>query len=262
MNQRELYGPEFYARYTATSEVSAQAIVPEIIKLLRPASVVDVGCGEGVWLKTFADCGVARVCGIDGDYVRRDRLKIPADRFQARDLSKPFEAAERFALAVSLEVAEHLPESSAEAFVRSLTSLSDTVLFSAAVPFQTGANHINLQWQDYWADLFAARGYVAVDAIRPIIWQNALVSFWYRQNMLLFVEKDHIKSQPALMQAWERTRSAQLSVAHPQFVTFIGQGVSPEQLDSLWLGQVVPRLPRMLLRSLARRLGLGGARRK
>ena len=72
-----------------------------------------------------------------------EALAIPRECFSAVDLNKSFEVDRRFDLAMSMEVAEHLvPESSAN-FVRSLTRLSDIVLFSAAVPGQGGTNHIN-----------------------------------------------------------------------------------------------------------------------
>jgi hypothetical protein len=255
------YDEAFYAPFTESSAASARVIVPEIVALLNPASVVDVGCGEGVWLAVFHEHGVERTVGIDGDHVKKDRLHIPPSSFLVRDLSKAFAIPETFSLVVSLEVAEHLPKGCAETFVNSLTALGKAVLFSAAVPYQAGIHHVNLQWQDYWADLFAARGFVAVDAIRPIVWRNESVSFFYRQNMLLFVEENHLRAHPAVVQAWERTRHAPLSIAHPQLVDHLGRGVSSEQLDTLYLGQVIPRLPRMVIRAVASRLsGLGGRR--
>ena len=254
MTRPDLYNDAFYAPFTETSTASARVIVPEIISLLNPVSVVDVGCGEGVWLSVFREHGVTRTFGIDGDHVNRERLRIPLQSFAVHDLSQPFELSETFSLVVSLEVAEHLPASSAETFVRSLAALGDAVLFSAAVPYQSGIHHVNLQWQDYWATLFEARGYAAVDVIRPLVWRNDSVSFFYRQNVLLFVERTYLQTQPQLMRAWERTRHDQLSVAHPEFVTLIGRAVSSEQLDGLSLGDLLPRLPRMVLQAVRRKL--------
>ena len=86
-------------------QASAKAIVPLVMDLLSPESVVDVGCGEGVWVREFADCGVSRFLGIDGDYVDRDRLLIPEERFLSADLVEPLSLDEDFDLVVSLEVA-------------------------------------------------------------------------------------------------------------------------------------------------------------
>jgi hypothetical protein len=60
------------------------------------------------------------------------------------------------------------------------------VLFSAAIPHQGGTAHLNEQWQAYWAAFFAQHGYVAVDCIRPRIYGNAKVEWWYRQNILIY----------------------------------------------------------------------------
>ena len=99
-------------------------------------------------------------------------------------LSKPFE------LAQSLEVAEHLDHIFAANFVKLLTSLADVVLFSAAIPYQGGVCHINEQPPAYWAELFAKQGYVCLDFLRPSIWGDESVLWWYRQNLLVFVHKD------------------------------------------------------------------------
>jgi hypothetical protein len=52
-------------------------------------------------------------------------------------------ARKRFDLAISLEVAEHLPEGSAGALVSTLIEAAPVVVFSAAIKGQSGTNHIN-----------------------------------------------------------------------------------------------------------------------
>lgn len=90
-------------------------------------SVVDVGCGWGEWLWAARELGAERILGIDGDYIPRRNLMIRD--FVPLDLSQPFSLADRFDLALSMEVAEHLPESSADQFVASLTALAPTWSF-------------------------------------------------------------------------------------------------------------------------------------
>ena len=79
---------------------------------------------------SFASSGVRRVLGIDGDYLNRDQLLIPADCFLAADLSNPPPIEERFDLAICLEVAEHLPAQHADRFIRFLTRLGARSLSS------------------------------------------------------------------------------------------------------------------------------------
>lgn len=166
--------------------------------LLAPRSVVDVGCGVGAWLAEWNAAGVSDVLGLDGDYVRRDQLLIPADRFRAADLSTPPAIGRRFDLATSLEVAEHLPPETTDGFVAALCALAPAVYFGAAVPSQGGTHHVNERWQSDWAARFAARGYVALDPVRPRVWADDRVSWWYAQNALLYVDRAALDATPAL----------------------------------------------------------------
>lgn len=150
-------------------------------ELVKPRSVVDVGCGEGWWAQAFADLG-CDILGIDGEYVQGSPL---GERFVARDLNEPLALSDTFDLAVSLEVAEHLPPERAESFVADLCALAPVVLFSAAIPGQTGAGHVNCQWPSYWVELFAKHGRQLSGALRWGIWTEEHVEPWYRQNLLL-----------------------------------------------------------------------------
>ena len=147
-------------------------VVPIIVDLLRPRSVVDVGCGAGAWVRAFREH--AEAIGVDGD---------PSADVQA-DLTTPLDLGRRFDLAVCLEVAEHLPESAAPTLVASLVNLADAVLFSAAIPGQGGPGHINEQWQSWWASRFALHGYGARD-VRPLV-VDPRVQWWYQQNLVLY----------------------------------------------------------------------------
>jgi hypothetical protein len=130
--------------------------------------------------------------------VDQRHLMIPPSYFMVHDLRKPLHLNHRFDLVVSLEVAEHLPPESAVSFVNTLCQLGDVVLFSAAIPFQGGEHHVNEQWPDYWAAMFESRGYFACDIIRPLIWNDARVSWCYRQNTFLFLNEAARQQYPKL----------------------------------------------------------------
>jgi 2-polyprenyl-3-methyl-5-hydroxy-6-metoxy-1,4-benzoquinol methylase len=74
------------------------------------------------------DLGVTDLLGLDGDYVDRKMLLIPEANFRPTDLRRRITADRRFDLAISMEVAEHLPYHRSETFVRDLVALSDVVL--------------------------------------------------------------------------------------------------------------------------------------
>jgi 2-polyprenyl-3-methyl-5-hydroxy-6-metoxy-1,4-benzoquinol methylase len=161
----KVYSPKFFEHIRDASG-SAVATVPKILEVYPARSVIDVGCGIGAWLKAFADLGVIRIAGVDGDYVDRQQSMIPAACFVGCDLDVPFAftalhralgGAERFDLALFLEVGEHLPVARAASLVSDLCALADVVLFGAAIPFQGWQRaYVNEQWQSYWAAKFAA----------------------------------------------------------------------------------------------------------
>ncbi len=188
------YSSSFFDEIVSESLLSAKVVVPLVVDLVRPGSVVDVGCATGAWLSVFHDHGVKTVVGLDGAYVNSTTLLIPSDCFRETDLAKPFCFSERFDLAISLEVAEHLPAASAQGFVRSLCQLAPVILFSAAVPGQMGTHHINEQWPEYWRELFATHRFRMFDPFRPVLWNDQRVALWYRQNLFLYTHEDLLKT--------------------------------------------------------------------
>lgn len=210
------YTKTFYEGLRNGVERSASVIVPFVVDLLHPHSVVDVGCGDGSWLAVFRRLGIEDLLGIDGDYIDNSFLQIPQEYFQAADLSKPLVLSRKFELAVSLEVAEHLPQESAMVFVESLTRLAPAILFSAAIPFQGGNDHVNEQWPDKWAELFKHHDFLPVDFIRKRIWKNDEVEWWYAQNTLLFVRSNFLDTNAALKAEFEATDPGPLRMVHPK----------------------------------------------
>lgn len=219
------YDVAFYQRQRLGSYHSAAVIIPILLKMFPVRSVCDVGCGLGTWLQSWREHGTEAVLGIDGDYVNAARLMIPQDQFRCHDLRQPLEIERKFDLAMSLEVAEHLPPDRAEGFIRDLTSIADIVVFSAAIPGQTGTNHLNERWQDYWADLFQKRGYYTFDVLRPRLWHDERVEYWYRQNILIFCRQDAVSRYPGLVAAAMSVKSA-IPAVHPQHPTGTWQSLT------------------------------------
>lgn len=245
MDKSNLYDAKFYETYNACVLKSASIVVPLVTELVNPHSVVDVGCGVGTWLGQFREHGVGRVLGMDGDYVDPSSLMIPSDCFRALDLNRPGgideKAGEKFDLAMSLEVGEHLQKTSAEHLVGFLCRLAPVVLFSAAMPMQGGTHHVNEQWPDYWAALFARHNYMKIDAVRKFIWKNSEVEWWYRQNIFLFVSEDSIDSYPEL--AKFRAEADDLVLVHRNILD-----------KHVWLPEVLKRLPARILDTTMRKI--------
>jgi len=212
------YSKLYYKADVVASMDSARVIVPIVVDLLHPKSVIDFGCGMGTWLSVFKENGVGDMLGIDGHWVRPGALFIDPECFVAADLTQPIDPPRRFDLAMSLEVAEHLPSDRAGTFVESIIRAAPAVLFSAAIPFQGGLRHFNEQWPAYWAQLFRERGYRCIDCIRERIWNDPRVTYWYAQNTLLFVDEHSLPEYPSLAEM-ERRTSEPLPLVHPEAYT-------------------------------------------
>jgi SAM-dependent methyltransferase len=171
------------------NDKSALEVLPFIFNMYKPSSVVDVGCGLGNWLHVARELGVPKVAGIDTDHFDSVKRGLSSSEYFCHDLNKPLVNFEKFDLVICLEVAEHLAAESAENLIKTLTGLGEIILFSAAIPGQGGQDHLNEQWPDYWQQKFYTQDYIFLDCLRPRIWNNSNIKFWYRQNIFLVVKK-------------------------------------------------------------------------
>jgi hypothetical protein len=199
-----------------TSAHSARVVVPMVLKLRPAKSVAEYGCRAGEWLSVFKSAGVEEVLGIDSPRTEHDNLQIEQTELTQHDLSQPFLANRKFDLALCTGLAETLPESYAERLIENLTNLSSVVLFAAEIPHQGNPHHLNAQWPEYWAKLFASRGYTPIDCIRLPIWQNEEVAPYYSQNLLLYVRQDVLRENAELKDLAKRTNPHQLTFIHPK----------------------------------------------
>jgi SAM-dependent methyltransferase len=248
------YNQTFFAAIADESYRSAAIILDIVSSYLDVTSVVDVGCGTGTWLKVWRERGVEEMLGIDGDYVDKSQLRIGPDKFLAMDLADPIPVGRRFDLAQSLEVAEHLPENKARKFVDLLTSLSDVILFSAAIPYQGGTCHMNEQWPEYWARLFEGNGYRFIDAIRPHVWGDPNVCYYYAQNTFIAMRSPLVDRHPTLGPIARATGPNALSRVHPRKWMESQERVVPfEKL--VWMAPVsLSKLPGRALHKIRRLL--------
>lgn len=171
------------------SSRSAEQIVPILLEIFNPSSVLDVGCGNGSWLRTFKENGINDCLGIDGVHIKKETLEIPFENFRAINLENDFELNRRFDLCICLEVAEHLNNNISEGLMRNLIMHSDNIIFSAAIPHQGGVMHINEKEPQFWQNLFNKNGYHTYDIIRKKIWNDPNINWWYKQNLFVATKK-------------------------------------------------------------------------
>lgn len=164
--------------------ISSAAVIADLaVNLWHPATMIDVGGGEGHLAHAFGLLGTTGLT-VEGDDAITTDCKV--------DLAHPpYPDLGTFDLATCLEVAEHVPEKHADALVAWLCSLAPLVLFSAAIPGQGGHGHVNEQPPGYWVERFASHRFVGTGALRWRLWDDERVEPWYAQNLLAFIVEDH-----------------------------------------------------------------------
>ena len=88
------------------------------------------------------------------------------------------------------------------------------MLFSAAVPGQSGTGHLNERWPSYWQALFARNGYLRIDPVRRHIWQDERVELWYQQNIFLFASQDAINGSASLASEYRKAQANSIELVY------------------------------------------------
>ena len=186
-----IYNSDYYERTVEGPAVrSAGTIANSILNDFKATCVIDVGCGTGALLEALRDTG-CEVFGLEYSeaalkYCRARRLNVA--KF---DLERNvFNDNRTFDVAVSMEVAEHLPEKAADRYVDLLARLSQVIVFTAAPPGQGGVDHVNEQPSSYWITKFQQRGFEHAEEISQR-WRESWkaagdVEGWYHQNLMIF----------------------------------------------------------------------------
>jgi SAM-dependent methyltransferase len=213
-----MYDFDWHKSHGDKTSSSAAVIADILSKSFRINSVLDVGCGDGRWLRAFIDRGASVARGVDGPWTDQSRLLIEQSEFSVHNLEKPLSLGCQFDLAMSMEVAEHVAEEFSDQFVKNITAHADLVLFGAAIPYQGGFRHVNEQWPSYWANKFASLGFKCFDLIRSPIWARDDVYFWYKQNCLVYVRESRadLLAQAEACIVEHGAAQMPIDVAHPE----------------------------------------------
>lgn len=185
-NPIKLYPNKFYAQRESKTSYAARVILDILFNEFEINSAIDLGCGNGVWVTELERRGVSRTLGVDGPWVPRNLFLSQSDYLEHNFALEKFIIKERFDLVICLEMFEHIPHARSIELISTISSITDCVLFSAAVPNQGGNGHINEQYLSYWVKLFQNKGFYVNDTIRPKIWNDPAIPYWYRQNIVIF----------------------------------------------------------------------------
>ena len=216
----DAYNDDIYELIAHTARPAAEAVVPLVLEHVRPGSVIDYGCGTGDWLAVFLEHGIREVVGVDGPWLDPGHLKIRSQDFRVHDLAEPFTVPRTFDLAICLEVAGHVPPAREGVFLDSLATLAPVLLFSAPIPHQPGIGYqpLNNRWPAHWAKLLGEHGFVAIDCLRTLLWEDERVAWWYAQNIWVAARESELFRFPSLRHAYDAGPPAPLPLVHPGMV--------------------------------------------
>jgi len=213
VNLYEMYDSKFYLKHIDGMLESSGVMLKILYEYYQPKTLIDIGCGQGVWLATAEKLGAEYLVGVDGAWVNKNMLLSKNIIFIPINIEESLPSfKEKYDLCISLEVAEHLSFEKSKEFIEFLCDLSDVILFSAAIKHQGGDNHVNEQWQSYWIERFRDNNYEYVDLFRSRVWENESVKWWYKQNTFLFLKKDTLKLDFNYLKSLEKPI---LNIVHP-----------------------------------------------
>ncbi|MDD4900815.1 MAG: class I SAM-dependent methyltransferase [Patescibacteria group bacterium] len=164
-------------------------IIAEVVKACyAPKSVMDVGCGSGLYLRELNKLGI-EIFGVDGSAAALRNLVIDKNKFLLQDVTCNFVLPRRYDCVICFEVGEHIPTVKSDILVDNIIKISDLVIFAAASKGQGGRDHINEQSAQFWVDIFDKKGYslLAEDTkkIRATL-SDREAAFWLIENILVF----------------------------------------------------------------------------
>jgi SAM-dependent methyltransferase len=156
-----------------------KALCNEITKIFDVKTAVDIGCGDGRYVRNLNGHGIKCV-GFDG---YPETIKIPA--CGVCDFSKPVDVG-KFDLVLCLEVGEHIPRKYEQIFLDNVVRAAfDWIVLSWAIPGQGGNGHVNCRDNWYIAKEMRRRDYEFYAEITKKLRESSTIS-WFRNTLMVY----------------------------------------------------------------------------
>jgi SAM-dependent methyltransferase len=189
-----IYDDKFFKNTIEFEAASASQFVEVVLKYYQPQSIVDIGCGAGIYLREFEKKGVKELLGIDGAPAAKNEFLLAPDKLVIFDLAQKYKFKKKYDLSLCLEVAEHLREEDADVLVETIINSSDQIIFTAAVPGQgpRSIGHINEQPHEYWIEKFENKNFSYLEEQTAVMKKEMGekgVVWWIVNNLMVFLRK-------------------------------------------------------------------------
>ena len=183
-----IYKKTFFEWHHNEKIMREYKIVTKILyDTFAPKSVIDFGCGTGIYLYFFSKLGVDHIKGLEGC---QNAISLAlVKNIEKYDITKKIKTDTKYDICLCFEVAEHIHKKYANILIYNICQVSDIILFSAATPKQTGRHHINLQPNQYWIDKFKFEGFIYQESLTQNI-KNRMPPLksiaWIKNNIMVF----------------------------------------------------------------------------
>lgn len=160
----------------------ANAIV-HVFKTHNVQSVVDVGCGLGLYTQRLIDNNINCI-GVDGN---PNTPTLTNGLCGVLDVSVPIEQGGIYEGVLCLEVGEHIPKIKQDVFIQNLVDFqADFLILSWAVPNQGGDGHLNELSNQTVVDLLYKHNYYL--DYNSTLWlrSQATNCWWFKISLLVF----------------------------------------------------------------------------
>lgn len=189
-----IYKKKFFEWHHSNKIMNEYEIVTKVLyDTFTPKSVIDFGCGTGIYLYFFSTFGIEYLKGLEGCQNAINLALVK--NIEKYDISKKIKLNTKYDICLCFEVAEHIHKKYAETLIHNLCIASDIILFSAAIPKQTGRHHINLQPKQYWINKFEFEGFIYQESVTQNI-INKMPSLksiaWIKNNIMIFKKEKKI----------------------------------------------------------------------
>lgn len=183
-----IYDDKFFRENVKISGDNSKECVDVILEFFKPNSVVDFGCGPGVYLKEFEKKGI-KILGIDGSIYAKNNSVINKEKIIIKDFRKEINLNKKFDMAICFEVAEHMEKKFSNMLVKNITKCMDIIIFTAAKIGQGGMDHINEQTPEFWMNIFNKNGFrfekkISEEMKKRMKEKN--VVWWIPENLMVF----------------------------------------------------------------------------
>jgi len=165
----ELYDKEYFEKHFNPPYNRSQArwfdffnhIAEELVRSLKPRTILDVGCAIGFLVEAFWRRGV-RAYGIDLSEYAIDQVPEDLKGFCAVNSvlePLPEEFPRTYDLITCIEVLEHMSHDEGQVAVKNIASKTRCILFSSTPHDLTEPTHVNVRPVIYWLQSFAEVGF-------------------------------------------------------------------------------------------------------